>query len=443
MLFGAVLIVAASTFRWFYYINQYSVNLLFWDQWSFYEAAFENYSFWETFNYQHGPHKQGIGFVITRWLDDLSGWNTRVTCFAIGVFVLLAALGYFYLKVRLFKNLRFTDVAILILALTPAQYALFTNVPNLSHGAMPAFLLTLYCIALTVKNTYAKGILLVLLNFLIIYSAFGMFLGFITPIVFGLFILSNIIQKQQKAWLINAVMLSVSIFTLWLFFSDYDFTTFNREATGNGKEAFSILKFIGIAYVNFGLADIKLGLLGLLPVLLIVLVMISNLAQIMQDVFVKRGAMNTANLVIVVLISFSLVFIVATAMGRAPMGMHFAHASRYIPYLIPSIIAVYFHLLHRNFKFKKAVLASFVLVIVVSTVPRKDMKRIAAIKTTWKNTYLRTKSIEEADEKAGMAIYPNAEKIELKERLNFLEVNKFNLFLDDDRIPDKPKEIPK
>ena len=37
--------------RWWYYINNYSVNILFWDQWDFYDAFFESHNLWEVFRW--------------------------------------------------------------------------------------------------------------------------------------------------------------------------------------------------------------------------------------------------------------------------------------------------------------------------------------------------------------------------------------------------------
>ena len=84
---------AAVVFRWWYYVDAYSVNLLVWDQWDLYDAFFESHGWLDLFRWQHGPHRQGVGFFLTKLVADLSGWNTRMEAFAIGGVIFLALLG--------------------------------------------------------------------------------------------------------------------------------------------------------------------------------------------------------------------------------------------------------------------------------------------------------------------------------------------------------------
>jgi len=127
--------------RWWHYIDTYSVNLLVWDQWDLYDAFFKPHSWLELFRWQHGPHRQGIGFFLTGIIADLSGWNTRVEAFAIGAVVFGAMLGALVLKKRLTHTLNWTDLVIGLIFLTPLQYGIFAGIPNPSHGAVPLLLL--------------------------------------------------------------------------------------------------------------------------------------------------------------------------------------------------------------------------------------------------------------------------------------------------------------
>lgn len=132
--------------RWWYYVNRYSVNILFWDQWDFYNAFFENKNLWEIFRWQHGPHRQGIGFIITRVVASLSGWDTRVEAFTIAGVVCLAMITALALRARFKPRLFWADVAIPLIFLTPIQFELFAGTPNLSHGSVPLLLFMLYCL---------------------------------------------------------------------------------------------------------------------------------------------------------------------------------------------------------------------------------------------------------------------------------------------------------
>lgn len=148
---GRILLILLATslvIRWFYYIDKYSVNVLFYDMWTFYEPFFNgNHSIIELYTWQHGPHRQGIGFLLTRYIDAISGWNTRWICFAIGILVFLTALIYLRVKRHLFNRFNYFDVIIVFIVLSPAQYGLFANTANISHGAAPAILLSAFCLS--------------------------------------------------------------------------------------------------------------------------------------------------------------------------------------------------------------------------------------------------------------------------------------------------------
>lgn len=78
--------------RQHFFVDRNAVNLLYWDQWDFYFPLFHDGSLWDIFNYQHGPHRQGIGFILTSLLAQLSGWNSRWDAFGVS-FVLTSAAG--------------------------------------------------------------------------------------------------------------------------------------------------------------------------------------------------------------------------------------------------------------------------------------------------------------------------------------------------------------
>ena len=220
----SLLILAMVTIRWFYLINQYSVNLLYWDQWDFYQPLFGGDNIWEVFRWQHGPHRQGIGFVVTRFLADFSGWNTRVDAFAIGMTIFVAMGLALALEARLFGALNWNDILILpVLFLTPLQFEIFANTPNLSHGAMPLLLIILYCLTLTLPGVLLRSSSIVLLNFGLVYTGFGLFVGLITPIYF---LSEAIFAHQKKNGLGLTIFLAgflISVLTLGSFFIDYNF----------------------------------------------------------------------------------------------------------------------------------------------------------------------------------------------------------------------------
>jgi hypothetical protein len=64
-------------------VRRYAVNILYWDQWDSCSPLFNKSNLWDVFSWPHGPHLQGIGLVVTRWVYDASGWNTIVESYYI------------------------------------------------------------------------------------------------------------------------------------------------------------------------------------------------------------------------------------------------------------------------------------------------------------------------------------------------------------------------
>ena len=170
-------LLAARLFR---LVNRYAVNIFFWDQWDFYNATlFQRHSWWQMFAWQHGPHRQGVGAILSRIIEPLFHWNSRGEAFLACVPFVLGALLALYLKKRLYGPLTYSDALIPLLFFTPLEYESLFGSTNLSHGPLPILLLVVYCLG-WVYESYAW---LLVANFLLIYTGFGFFAGIITPVL--------------------------------------------------------------------------------------------------------------------------------------------------------------------------------------------------------------------------------------------------------------------
>src|SRR5690242_13573308 len=106
-------VFAALSARLFTLISGYAVNVFFMDQWDFNEATlFEKHSLWAMFRWQHGPHRQGLGALLTYWIEPHFRWSSRADAFLAGAVVVLAAALALYLKYRIFGKLGIFDVCI-------------------------------------------------------------------------------------------------------------------------------------------------------------------------------------------------------------------------------------------------------------------------------------------------------------------------------------------
>ena len=172
--------------RFFKVISDYSVNVLFYDQWDFLNPLFTGHAgFGELFFHQHGPHREGLGLVADSFLYPLTAWSTRADSLMIAGCVFAAMLLALLLKYRLFGRLSYGDIAIPLIFLTLAQFETFIGTPNAAYSGIPLLLTMLYCLALLVRRYQTRYALCLLLNFLLIYTGFGLFMGIVTIGVFA------------------------------------------------------------------------------------------------------------------------------------------------------------------------------------------------------------------------------------------------------------------
>jgi hypothetical protein len=186
---GPALTVAAAIgalgARFFLVISKYSVNVFFFDQWDFNNATlFERHTLWEMFRWQHGPHRQGLGALLTWLFEPLFSWNSRAGPFFIGACLFAAMLFALRLKCKLYGPLSHSDVAIPTIFLTLAQFEVMFNAPNPAYSGLPMLMIMLYCLALLRRSRLPSYALVLSLNFLLIYTGYGLLMGAITLGVF-------------------------------------------------------------------------------------------------------------------------------------------------------------------------------------------------------------------------------------------------------------------
>ena len=90
-LFVVLAFSALLASRLFWLLSRYAVNIFFSDQWDFNNSTlFEQHTFWQIFRWQHGPHRQGLGGVISKLLEPLFHWNSRSEAFLVGAIIAVA-----------------------------------------------------------------------------------------------------------------------------------------------------------------------------------------------------------------------------------------------------------------------------------------------------------------------------------------------------------------
>ncbi len=412
------------------YINRYTVNIMYWDQWDFLQGLFDGADAWTLFRWQHGPQRQGLGNLILGVLYPATGWNGRADAAASAFVMVLAALGALWLVKRVCGRLRPWDIVVPLLFLTTSNAETYVVAPNLAHGPLPVLLLVGYALALTIPSHPRRCIAIVVVNFLCVNTGFTWLLGGITPALLLLLASAGQLTGRERA--IYSAGAAASLGTVAFFF--YGFTP--QSATDCFQfphpRPWEYLSYAGFVLGRpFGLEAGESGW-HLLTGALLATGMTAFVAYAVLRLV--RGQDDSALwLVTGSLAGLTLLFAVSSAVGRICLGLHSATASRYIPYVLPGILALY--LVVRRTSAHSHVATALLPVFLVAciakerdTISANEAEAFLKYKQRWRDCYLSTHNIEACDSLAGHPVYPAPHQTNLKQKLDWLEARRLSLF---------------
>jgi hypothetical protein len=429
-----ILVALALMVRLFRFIDRYSVNILHNDMWDFYTPIFNHESLLHLFRYQLGAHREGLGLVITKFVATLSGWNSRGDAFAIGVMLVIAMLIAYVIKIILFKRIQLTDVVIPLAFLNLMQYDQFSGTPQIAYAGAPPVLIMLYCAAWLIKPPDVKYWIILAINLLCWFTGFALFIGGITLIILGWKTI-DAYRRSDPGRNKLSIYLAIAIISPVLFLIDYVPTTGGACFTINGNYivrypaymAIMFSKFAGINYsqtkaLSFIAGTIILSCMGYVFIRLLI-------------TFFKKDQVGPEVLLPSILIGFSLMFALFTAVGRMCLGFIFAESSRYTTLLIPAFFGFYLGLLAVKFRFKDIGILLLVALQVLPVLffPIIDQNTARAFyeaKTAWKSCYLQIEDIEKCNESTNFNLHGWTDDA-LRAKFMYLKENRLNLFLDD------------
>lgn len=422
---------AALSARLLSLVSRYAVNVFFMDQWDFNDATlFERHSLWEMFRWQHGPHRQGLGALVTYFLEPSFRWNSRDDSFLACMTVVLATLCALALKKRLSGEITPWDLCIPLIFLTPLQYEALLITANLSQGPLPLLLLLAYCAAWTLPGPRLRYPLVLLINFVAIHTGYCFFLGAITPVALLLdYWLGTREAHARKTYLFAG--LAVSGASLALFFAGYTYKT-EVDCTPNLLTApWAFAKFLLLMFANVVGAK-QSSLWSLLAGGALAAAMAAALFLSLRRLARRTAPHRSAAWSAAILIGFTLLFAANAAYGRSCLGLGSAQQSRYIIWMEPGLFGLYLLLQALVPKGLKTGLLLMLAATLAGTVPlrredRSILEFVSSAKRNWSACYRESEDIRGCNHRVGYGVYPAA-TAKLKAKLDFLRITRQNLY---------------
>jgi hypothetical protein len=415
--------------RFFTFISDYAVNVLFNDQWDFLSLFFKgNPGFGPLFLYQHGPHREGLGLIVDSFLYPATHWNTRAESFFIGGCVFAAALVALLLKYRIFGRLSYADVAIPLIFLTTAQYETFTGTPNAAYSGIPLLLILCYCLALTARRYQVRYALCLLLNFFIVFTGFGVFLGPVTIAMFALQCYRRLRGVSEIPLGASLTALLLAIASMGAFFLNYRFQPAVACFVFPDPHLLAYPRFLAVmAGRFFGVAS-PLWLAAVVGIPLVLCA--AGIFAVLASRLVSKESLGNIQLIAAILLAFSILFAVDTAIGRVCLGTAAALAPRYGTLLIPGVTAIYFYLQTLSPDgIRRGITSILILLLIPACLSIDDgADWFADGKRAWVECYLRTENVSECDKSTGFAVHPYEDQTGLKDKLDYLKARQLSLF---------------
>ena len=414
-----------------------AVNVLYWDQWDFYTPFFEHASAWRIFAWQHGPPRLGLGSLLAWLVAGLTRWNVRAEAVAIVAIVAVAAVAALVLKRALFGPLALSDVVIPLLLLSCAQHEVLVGVTDPSHGPFPLLLAVLVCLAWLQHDRRVRYALVLAVNFLMIYTAFGWFMGLVTPALLALDCVHAARAGRRGALAGGIAALAVALLSLASFFVGYTFVPGVEAFHFPYRNVLAYPWYAGLVFANVVGLKAHDGALASVAGLALLACVAGALVGQLRVPAGGDGNGERASRVAVILLGFSLLFGLGAAVGRVHLGADSADSSRYYLYAVAGVLGLYFHLLTvRRTAVRRAglgllVAGSLVAGLHLTRLDRDTVNREANGKREWKACYLATADIAGCDRVAAFAIYPHPEATALQAKLDYLKRNQLNLFAGD------------
>jgi hypothetical protein len=340
------------------------------------------------------------------------------------------------LKRRLLGPLAAPDAAIPMITLTLCQYQTFLGATNPYYGSLPA-LIFCYSITFTFKNCPAKYAAIVCLNFLIIFTGYGIFIG---PVTIGILTVDcwhN--RKSGRRLFLPLSALIASVVVLAVFLARYDFNAPAWNVAGVGAKWLQYPVFMALMFARFVRPEVgPPGLLSYIAAVFGLLIFLMSVALFCRHgwLVVRDGLDRKWSVVISVMTGYCLLFTLSAALGRTAMGLNGSQSSRYMSLMVVGFLSLYFHLTAlKSSRAKRAMLAVFFVLLIPGHLPiglgaDHPASYYSVNKRNWKECYLKYEDVEKCDALPDLITDFDIGIAGAKWKLDYLKRKRVNLYLD-------------
>jgi hypothetical protein len=314
------------------------------------------------------------------------------------------------------------------------QWEAWANTPDSSHSAIPLLLVMLYCLAWTIRRPWIRYALVLAVNFLSLFTGFGVFIGVVSILLLATRLCIGIYRRDKFAWFDGAA-LAVAIASAALFFKGYVFQPAVPDFKFPDPHPLLYPQAVTLALARIcGVIGTGIGskLLGMIIFILACAALLRHLPAACRS---DRPGFDRS-LAIVILIGFSMLFIADMAVGRISLGLSAIQASRYVTLEMTCLLGLYFAAVELHPGWSRGLALAAMLAasayggLFTSATDQLQMKQFYTQKRTWVHTFLATNSIADADSAAGHPLYPNPQATRLRMKLRYLRDNGLSFYHD-------------
>ena len=431
--------------NWIIAIARFQPNVMFMDQWDFFYPLFYDKGWWDRFVHQHGPVREGIGFVVSGWILEATKLDVRYDSVWIATLLLAAAVLALRLKSKMRGPLGFVDAWIPVLFLSLGQFETVVSTPNASHSVLPLALILLASnVWLSPRPAIRYGAGAVI-AFLLTFTGFGLFGGAVIAALLATSSVRHAWRREGRVtWLAGGGLAVVVVG--WLLFSvGYIFQPAVEGFRFPWTPWTDYVRFVALMlnlptwHTGASAPHYRMG--GALAAVLTVAT-----ARIAWTWIKRQPSLNDD--VLVLLMGSSLLFIAMTAVGRVSLGVRAGESSRYLSLMLPGWLAVYLAPGASRLARALATLCVWLLAIAPyqampgraltewpGTLGLTDhalelMRGHGVSKAAWADVYLATASWEAAQAAVVQPIYPDPAATRFDDKLRILRDRKLSFFYD-------------